>query len=88
MSRTTRFQILVVLGLPTFDSNFATLLSCKYDISIFLYYNHILCYEYMNQSDLAYIAYIIEVGSKLRAYKNTATVAKHKEYFYKNIKCC
>ena len=25
MSRTTRFQILVVLRLPTFDSNFATL---------------------------------------------------------------
>ena len=25
MSRTTRFQILVVLQLPTFDSNFATL---------------------------------------------------------------
>ena len=30
MSRTIRFPILVVLRLPTFDSNFATLLSCLY----------------------------------------------------------
>ena len=37
MSRTTRFQILVVLRLPTFDSNFATLLDTdkKNPMSIF-----------------------------------------------------
>ena len=33
MSRTTRFQILVVLRLPTFDSNFATLKGIKKDCS-------------------------------------------------------